>query len=160
LLYIYSLFFLSSLRQHWMYQMIKLLKNNVNLSVAQDNFLKVQVCPCNFIDGHWKAKHTENWNFLSLNVKRIFVSVGMRGILGIQDTFHALFLGCCYSFIWESERELMEGQRGRERDKQTLSWAPHVGVNLTILRSWAEPKSGVSCSTGWATRRPALFFFF
>ena len=61
-------------------------------------------------------------------------------------------------FIYLRERESVSrgvgGAEGEGQAHSMLSTEPYVGLSLTTLRSWPEPKSWVRHSTDWATQAP------
>lgn len=63
-------------------------------------------------------------------------------------------------FVWERQNaHRTEGVgcrvKGREPQANSLpSMDPEVGLHLTTLRSWPEPKPNVRCWTTWGTQAP------
>lgn len=91
--FIHIFYFLYLLWDH--IECIECCKNNINLFMAKDNFSKSSSLFLQLIDGHWNGAHMENWNYLSLILKRVF---GMRGVHGIQNHFH----GYCFNSLFVS----------------------------------------------------------
>ena len=87
-----------------------------------------------------------------------------------------LFCLCPLKNIYLFRERVQVGERGRERERDrerqretereresqvgsTLIMEPNMGLNLTTVRSWPEPKSRVGHSTDWATQVPLVFVF-